>query len=386
MKYDFDTPIDRRGTDSVKWDLIPDTLPMWVADMDFAAPPKVLEALQRKLDTKIFGYQLVPDRFGEAVADWWTRRHHWKVDPGWVIYTTGVIPAITSIVKRITNVGDNVALMTPVYNTFYNSILNTGRHVIEAPMLYEDGEYQVDWDGLEQVLAHPLTTMMIVCNPHNPTGHVWSTEELQRIGFLCARYDVKVLADEIHCDLTLPGVNYHPFGEVCCNPDNMITCVSVSKAFNLAGLQAAAVIVPNPALRKVIDRGLNSDELAEPNAFAVAGMVAALTESADWLDELREYLADNRKAVEEFLAKELPQIHAVKQEATYLMWLDLGAIVPDTKPLCEHIRKTTGLWVIAGCQYHGNGQRFVRLNIACPRSTLLDGLERLKKGIESYKQ
>ncbi|MBO4535251.1 MAG: aminotransferase class I/II-fold pyridoxal phosphate-dependent enzyme, partial [Clostridia bacterium] len=259
------------------------------------------------------------------------------------------------------------------------------RHVLEAPMLYEDGAYSVDWEALEKVLAHPLTTMMIVCNPHNPTGHVWSEEELERIGFLCARHDVKVLADEIHCDLTLPGVDYHPFGEVCGNPDNMITCVSTSKAFNLAGLQAAAVIVPNPTLRKVIDRGLNSDELAEPNAFAVAGMVAALTESADWLDELREYLAGNRKAVEDYLGQNLPTIHSVKQEATYLMWLDVGAITQDAKPLCEHIRATTGLWVIAGNQYHGNGNHFVRVNIACPRVTLMDGLGRLKKGIESYK-
>lgn len=384
--YDFDTPVDRRGTDSVKWDLIPDTLPMWVADMDFAAPPKVLEALQAKLDTKVFGYQLVPDRFREAVAEWWTRRHRWKVDPEWVIYVTGVIPAITSIVKRITNVGDNVALMTPVYNTFYNSILNTGRHVIESPMRYVDGQYQVDWEGLDKVLAHPLTTMMIVCNPHNPTGHVWSEEELARIGYLCARHDVKVLADEIHCDLTLPEVDYHPFGEVCGNPDNMITCVSVSKAFNLAGLQAAAVIVPNPSLRKVIDRGLNSDELAEPNAFAVAGMVAALTESADWLDELREYLAANREVVEDYLQANLPALRAIKQEATYLMWIDVGGVTEDAKPLCEHIRATTGLWVIAGNQYHGDGYHFVRLNIACPKATLLDGLARLKKGIDTYKQ
>ena len=386
MKYDFDTPVDRRGTDSLKWDTREGELPMWVADMDFAAPPKVIEALQNKLDSQVFGYHIVPDRFARSVAEWWTRRHRWAVNPEWVIFVTGVVPAVTSIVKRLTNVGDDVVIMTPVYDIFFHSIENTGRHVAESPLLYRDGSYLVDWEGLEAQLARPNATLMILCNPHNPTGHVWSKEELSMIGYLCARHGVKVLSDEIHCDLTLPDVRYNPFGEVTGNADDLVVCVSASKAFNLAGLQGAAVIVPNPTLRRVVERGLNADEVAEPNAFAIAGITAAFDHSADWLDELRVYLAQNRLAVEDFLAKELPVLHSVKQEATYLMWLDVSQVTFDADDLCRHIRATTGLWITAGNQYRGDGKGFVRVNIACPRSTLSDGLERLKKGIETYRR
>lgn len=383
MKYDFDTPVNRMGTSSLKWNVTPNELPMWVADMDFAAAPPIRQALQAKLDTAVYGYQIIPDAFGQAVAEWWTKRHKWQVDPQWVVFCTGIVPAVTTAVRCLTNVGDNVVVLTPVYDIFFHSIENMGRHVSACPLLYDGHTYDVDWADLEQRLAHPNATMMILCNPHNPTGQVWSAEQLTKVGELCRRHGVTVLSDEIHCDITLPDVNYTPFG-ITPYGDSAVICVSASKAFNLAGLQGAAVIVPDCHLRQRVERALNACEVAEPNVLAVEGTVAALTKCADWLDELRVYLAENRKLVHAFLSRHLPLVHAVPQQATYLMWLDVSKITPDSKPLCRHIRRTTGLWVTAGAQYAGNGAGFIRLNIACPRSVLADGLNRLAEGISTY--
>lgn len=384
MPYDFDTPINRRDTNSLKWNVAPSELPMWVADMDFAAPDVVREALQRKLDTGVYGYQVVPEAFGRAVADWWRTRHGWAVQPDWVIFVTGVVPAVTSCVRRLTHMGDNVAIFTPVYDIFFHSIENSGRHTLACPLVYSGGRYHIDWADLEAKLAHPNTTLMLLCNPHNPTGQVWSPATLMRIGRLCRRYGVTVLSDEIHCDLTLPAVDYVPFASLPHCAANTVVCVSASKAFNLAGLQGAAVIVPDPILRQRVNRALNADEVAEPNAFAIEGTIAALTRGADWLDALRRYLAQNRDTVGDFLAQHAPRVHIVPQQATYLMWLDVSAYCTDSTALCDHIRRTTGLFVTAGGQYAGNGSRFVRLNIACPRVTLLDGLQRLAQGIATY--
>ena len=385
MNYDFDTPVNRRDTNSLKWDVGPDELPMWVADMDFAAPPAVRAALQAKLDTQVYGYQIVPAAFGRAVATWWRTRHGWAIDPDWVIFSTGVVPAVTSCVRRLTHFGDNVAILTPVYDIFFHSIENSGRHTLASPLVYRNGIYRIDWADLEAKLAHPNTTMMILCNPHNPTGQVWTAAQLTRLGRICRRYGVTVLSDEIHCDLTLPDVNYIPYASLPGCADNTVVCVSASKAFNLAGLQGAAVVVPNPLLRQRINRALNADEVAEPNAFAIEGTVAALEQCADWLDQLRAYLAQNRATVCDFLAQNT-RVSVVNQQATYLMWLDVSAYCTDSAPLCRHIRRTTGLFVTAGGQYAGNGHLFIRLNIACAHSTLLDGLQRLAKGLQTWQR
>lgn len=382
MKYNFDELVERRGTNSLKWDVADGELPMWVADMDFKTAPEVVSALQSKLDTGVFGYQTVPDSWYKAIANWWTKRHGFKVKKEWLCFCTGVIPAITSAVKRITNAGDNVVIQTPVYDIFFHSVENTGRHVLENRLAYSNGEYSMDFADLEKKLSDPLTTMMILCNPHNPAGRVWKKQELVRVGALCKKYGVTVLSDEIHCDLTEPGVNYIPFASVC--DCASITCVSASKAFNLAGLQGAAVIIPDEFLRNKIVRGLNSDEVAEPNAFAIEGTVAAFTKGGRWLDELREYISQNRKTAVAFIRKKLKKITVVKQNATYLLWLDCSKICSDAEELCTHIRKQTGLYVTAGNQYRGNGKTFVRINLACPQARLKDGLERFEKGVKGY--
>lgn len=385
MNYDFDTPVNRRGTNSLKWDVGADELPMWVADMDFQTAPQIREAIGRRAKTGVFGYEIIPDEWYSAVAGWWSRRHGFDIEKDWLCFCTGVIPAITSAVKRVTNVGDNVVIQTPVYDIFFHSVENTGRHVLENELLYSNGEYAVDFDDLEKKLAGPLTTMLILCNPHNPVGKIWSKAELKKIGALCHKYGVTVLSDEIHCDLTEPDAGYTPFAtasEECKNIS--VTCIAPSKAFNLAGLQSAAVVVPEKTLRNKIVRGLNSDEVAEPNSFAITGAIAAFNDAEPWLDSLNAYLSQNRKTVLDFIGARLPEIHAVRQTATYLLWLDCSKICADTAPLCEHIRKTTGLFVTAGGQYRGNGKSFIRINIACPRSTVTDGLARLERGIKSY--
>lgn len=387
MKQWFDIPIDRRVTNSMKWDVGADELPMWVADMDFQTAPAVSEALEAIVQRGIYGYAQVTEAWRDAVSAWWRDRHGLDVRKEWLIFTTGVVAAVSVSVKRLTRVGDSVAVLTPVYDIFFNSIVNHGRHVLESELGYEEGAYRIDFDDLEKKLAHPLTTLLILCNPHNPVGKVWSREDLDRIGQLCARHHVTVVSDEIHCDLTEPGIGYVPFASVseqCA--DLSVTLVSASKAFNLAGLQSAAVIVPNEALRQIMERGLNADEVAEPNAFAMDATVAAFARSGEWLDGLRDYLACNKRNADVFLAKQLPQILRVPSDATYLLWLDVGAITEDAAMLCDFLRRETGLILSAGNKYRGNGKRFLRMNIACPAVVLEDGLHRLKAGIQAYEK
>lgn len=383
MKYDFTTEVDRRQSCSLKWDVKEGELPMWVADMDFQTAPCVREALARRVEHGVFGYTIVPDAWRAAYAGWWESRHHFRIEPDWLIFCTGIVPAISSVVRKLTTPGENVLILTPVYNIFYNSILNNGCHVLESPLAYEDGGYHINWKDFEAKLALPQTSLLLLCNPHNPTGNIWSREELARIGELAAKYHVVVLSDEIHCDLTDPGYEYIPFASVsglCAN--NCIMCIAPTKAFNIAGLQTAAVVVPEPFLRHKVDRGLNTDEVAEPNAFAVDGAIAAFNEGEEWLEELRSVLAENKRIVTEYIRERLPQIHVVSSHATYLLWLDCSAVSDDTNVLCDMIRQKTGLYLSAGEQFGGNGKRFVRFNTACPKSRLLDGLERLRAALE----
>ena len=387
MRYDFDALIDRRGTQSLKWDVAENELPMWVADMDFQTAPCVREALQKRLDHGVFGYSVVPEEWADAYIGWWRDRHHFTMERDWLIFCTGVVPAISSAVRKLTTPGENVLIQTPVYNIFFNSIVNNGRNVSESPLKYCGGEYSVDFDDLEAKLADPQTGLMILCNPHNPVGRIWDRETLARIGGLAARHHVTVVSDEIHCDLTDPGREYVPFASV--NEEcraNSITCVAPTKTFNLAGIQTAAVCVPDPVLRHKVWRGLNTDEVAEPNAFAVPAAIAAYNRGEDWLDGLREYLYENKKTVAAFLKERLPQIRLVPSEATYLLWLDCGGICSDASELQSLLRREAGLYVSKGASYGRTGAAFLRLNIACPRGLLMEGLARLGAGVRLYEE
>lgn len=385
MTYDFDRITDRRNTDSLKWDVAANELPMWVADMDFETAPAIKEAVEARAAHGIYGYTILPDAWYDAYIGWWQNRHGFTMERDWLIFCTGVVPAISSIVRKLTTPAEKVLVMTPVYNIFFNSIRNNGREILECPLHFDGQSYSVDLAELEQKLADPQTTLMLLCNPHNPIGKIWDIETLAAIGTLCRRHHVTVVADEIHCDLTTPGCDYVPFASVSedCRT-NSITCLAPTKAFNIAGLQTAAVSVPDPTLRHKVWRGLNTDEVAEPNAFAVTAAIAAFTKGAPWLSELRAYIAENRKVTTAFVEKEIPQIHVVGGDATYLLWLCCNSLRTDSETLAAFIRRETGLYLSAGGAYGGDGDTFLRMNIACPRSTLEDGLERLKKGIEAF--
>lgn len=387
MAYDFDKITERRGTYSLKWDVKDGELPMWVADMDFPTAPAVRRRIKERAAHGIFGYNVVPDEWYDSVTRWWAERHGLKMRRDSLCFCTGVVPAVSCLVKRLTNIGDDVVTLTPVYDIFFHSIENAGRHVVECPLAYDGGAYTLDFARLESALSRPNAALLLLCNPHNPTGNIWSAEELRRIGSMCAARGVPVISDEIHCDLVDPGYEYAPFAaasEECARIS--VTCVAASKAFNLAGLQSAAVYAENERLFNVAVRGLNSDELAEPNTFAAIATAAAFSEGGEWLDELRAYLAENKRMAREYIGRNIPSVRPVLSRATYLMWLDVGDITDDSRGLADFIRKKTGLYLSEGGQYRGNGNRFLRLNAGCPASVLADGLNRLRLGIDAYSE
>lgn len=385
MKYDFDTVINRRNTNSLKWDVAENELPMWVADMDFPVAKPILEAIQSKLQVGALGYSIIPAGWNEAYVSWWQRRHNFTMEPDWLIFTTGVLPAISSAVRKLTTPAEKVLIQTPVYNNFFNSIVNNGRVVVESPLKYDGKDYSMDFEQLEQDLSDPQVSLMVLCNPQNPSGHLWSSYELFKVGELCQKYNVTVIADEIHCDLTDPGKEYVPFAsvsEVC--RDISVTCIAPTKTFNIAGVNSAAVMVPNKFLRHKMWRQLNTDEVAEPNIIAMEATVAAFNKGEEWLDQLRDYIYENKKLCQEYIEQNIPEIYLVPSEATYLLWLDCSRFCDNSVELAEYIRQNSGLFLSEGAEYGQVGKQFLRINIACPRSVLKDGLSRLEKSIKDY--
>ena len=394
MKYDFDTVIERRGTESVKWDeFSPEALPMWVADMDFKAAPAILEALRRRLDHGVFGYELVPQDYFDSVSNWFSPRHGWgNMDRENIIPTTGVIPAYSACIKAFTSPGDKVIVQTPCYNAFFPAIRNNRCIESHNDLLYRDGTYRIDFDDLERKAADPKARVLLLCNPHNPVGRVWTREELLRIADICLRNGVFVVSDEIHCELTYPGHDYTPYGTL---PQEYVsrsaTCCSPTKSFNIAGIQIANVIATDPEVLRRIDRAINDNECCDVNVFGVAALKAAYNESGEWLDALRDYLYDNYLTVRDFLSRELPGVVCPPLEGTYLVWLDCRSYRREGEEeegfslrLNDYLRENAGLVLSCGTIYGTSGEGFQRLNIACPRERLKEGLRRLKKGLEGY--
>lgn len=384
MQYNFSKLTNRFNTNSLKWDVNNNELPMWVADMDFETAPEIREAIRKKVDFGIYGYTIIPDEYYLSISNWWERRHNFKIEKEWILFCTGVVPAISSIVRKMTREGDNVLVQAPVYNIFYNSIVNNNRKVLSSDLCFDGKEYSIDYEDLERKLSDPATTLMILCNPHNPIGKVWSKETLKKIGELCIKYNVLVVSDEIHCDLTY-GNSYTPFASI--SPEiaqNSITCIAPTKTFNLAGVQSSNIIVPNDEIRRMVNRGINTDEVAEPNAFAIEATIAAFTKGEPWLNELIEYLAENKRVVQKFIHNELPSLNIIHSDATYLLWIDCSSITKDSLEFCKFIRKETGLYVSSGHVYGSNGGHFIRMNIACQRERVEDGLSRLKVGVDKY--
>ncbi len=353
---------------------------MWVADMDFVTAPEINEVLSERAARGAFGYGEVTDDWYDAYISWWRDRHGFTMDRNGLIFTTGVIPAISSTVRKLTSPNENVVIQTPVYNIFFNCILNNGARVSESHLTYKGGRYTMDLKDLEKKFADPQTTLMLLCNPHNPTGNIWDEETLGRIGEMADEYGVTVLSDEIHCDITTPGYSYVPFASVSeTNAKVSVTAISPTKVFNLAGLQTAAVYVPDKALRHKIWRALNTDEVAEPNSFAVPAAVAAFNLGGAWCDELREKIEENRQRVAEFIKTEMPRLRLIDGYATYLLWIDVSGAGLSGADFAHRLRRRTGLFVSRGSIYGERaGRSFIRLNVACPTEILEDGLNRLK--------
>ena len=458
--YDFDKPINRQGTHCVKWDMAPHSapegattlnsplsarpegtlsersgertlnsklstlnsqmIPLWVADMDFEAAPAIRAALQKRVEHGVFGYAIVQDSYYDAVINWYERRHQWHIEREWIQYTTGVVPAISAVIKALTMPGERVLIMTPVYNCFFSSIRNNGCEVLESKLVpvscaptQEAASpaltYSVDWDDFERKCADEKCTVFLLCNPHNPAGRVWTREELQRMNDICQRHHVRIISDEIHCELVMPGHEFVPMGIMPTpNPSQRegslntlsrqdtateanqaplpwgggggglpIICCSPSKSFNTAGLQIANIICADAETRRRIDRAININEICDVNPFAPLAVEAAYNESEDWIDELNQYLWGNYQALLEFFAEQLPQLKVFKLEGTYLVWVDITALRVSADEIEEKLRREARVWVNSGTMYGADG--YIRINIATQRARLMEGLKRMAR-------
>lgn len=387
MKYDFDKLTQRRGTGSYKWD-VPEAdgaLPMWVADMDFETAPCITAALQKRVSQGIFGYTQVPESYYQAVINWFSRRHNWHIEREWIQYTSGVVPAMSCVIKALTMPGEKVLVQTPVYNCFFSSIINNGCQVLENELRHVGDTYEIDFDDFERKCADEKTTVFLLCNPHNPACRVWSPDELKTMNDICRRHNVRIISDEIHCELVMPGYRYTPFAAVdddCLN--NSITISSPSKSFNTAGLQIANIISNDPSIRRRIDRAININEVCDVNPFGPIALEAAYNEGEEWLDELNQYIFGNYKALCQFFNDQLPKIKITRLEGTYLVWADIRSTGLSSDELTERLLKDGRVLVNSGTMYGREaGEGFIRINIACPRSRMMDGLERIAKVLKT---
>lgn len=381
MKYDFDEVISRRGTLSYKWDSATDAevLPLWVADMDFRTSPAIIEALQRRVVHGIFGYTRVPDAYYQAVTNWFARRHGWNIQREWMIYTSGVVPAVSAVIKALTVPGDKVLVQTPVYNCFFSSIRNNGCTLAASPLLRVGNTWQMDFEDLERKASDPDVKVFLLCNPHNPVGRVWTREELLKAGEICSRHGVTVVSDEIHCELVYPGHAYTPFASISGDfSARAIVCISPSKAFNIAGLQIANIVVPDEEVRRKIDKAININEVCDVNPFGVTATIAAYTEGEEWLNQLLVYLQTNYKWMQDYCRTHLSDFPISDLEGTYLVWMDCSILHKTSDVLEQELLDESKLWLNAGTMYGTEGEGFMRWNIACPRSVLAEGLERFR--------
>ena len=388
MKYDFDTVYDRHDTNSVKWDLCPDpeVIPMWVADMDFKAAPFIMDAVRKRVEHGIFGYTHVPERYYDAVIDWFGRRRSWEIKREWIRYISGIVPALSVVIDALTEPGDKVVFQTPAYNCFFSCVKNNGRGALESPLIYdESGEqptFRMDFEDLERKCSDPAAKLFILCNPQNPAGRVWTREELRRTGEICLRHGIPVISDEIHCELEMPGYKYTSFAEVCPELKPLIFC-SPSKSFNIAGLEIANMICADPAVMAKVRKVQEDLEMWLLNPLGVEALVAAYSpEGEEWLKELNAYIYANFQLLRDTLAAKCPQVKVCKLEGTYLAWVDCKALTArgiTADAIQDSLKANEKVWINSGAMY-GDGN-FMRINLACPRATLVEGLDRVTAGL-----
>jgi len=385
MIYDFDEPTCRKNTNCYKWDLNSqhDLIPMWVADMDFRTAPPIIEALHRRVEHGIFGYTKVPAEYFEAVCQWFGRKHQWHIEPKEIIYTSGVIPALSAIIKAMTEPGDKVLVQTPVYNHFFSSIRNNGCEVLPSGLKADsNGRYTVDWEDFESKCQLPDTKLFVLCNPHNPTSRVWSREELERMAKICKQNNVFLISDEIHCEIMMPGFEYTPFGTL--NEDilpNYAVCCSVTKAFNIAGLQISNIICKDLKTRRKIDRAININEVCDVNPFGVLALIEAYTnpECGEWLSQLNKYIHQNYLTARELLLSRIPEATVTPLEGTYLMWVNLSNLCPSAATMETELIEKAGVWLNAGTHYGLGGEHHMRINLATQRANIQEGIDRICK-------
>lgn len=382
--YDFDTVIDRRNSGSMKWDTNPDAtiLPMWVADMDFPGPPEVIEAVRKRAEAGVFGYTVPSGGYYEAVVAWLKRRHHFDIQTEWIKFGPGVVPALNMLMRAYTDPGDKVIIQMPVYYPFFISIKNNHREILDNPLKFIDGRYEMDFDDLERKARDPRAKVMILCSPHNPVGRVWTKEELTRLGEICLRNNVIVLSDEIHNDLILRGHHHTVFATISDDfARNSVVCVAPSKTFNMAGLQTSSIIIPDEKLRTLYTDVLESNFMRRPNLFGVVALEAAYRHGEAWLEALLSYLQDNLDFMTDFIARNIPEIKIIQPEGTYLVWMDFRALGMKGKELENFMLNKAKLWLDEGYIFGDAGDGFERINIACPRATLAEALSRLNAAI-----
>ncbi|WP_295723449.1 MalY/PatB family protein [uncultured Methanobrevibacter sp.] len=386
MKYDFDVPFNRKNTNSLKWDLFDVEIPMWVADMDFKVAPEIQKAIQAKVDEGIYGYGLIPDEWYLAYINWW-KQYNFNIKKDWLKFTNSVMPSISTIIRELSSENDKILIQTPVYHVFFKVIEDNNRIVEENKLLYSNGEYSIDFEDLEEKFKDEKVKFLILCNPHNPVGKIFSKNDLKRIAKLANKYDKLVVSDEIHCDLTDPSINYTPYASVSkLAENNSITCFSPSKTFNIAGIKTSAVCIPNEKIKKRIFAALDNDGVSDSNIFAITAAIAAYNNGGNWLKELKEYIYNNKIFLKEFLDKEIPEIKLIDSEATYLLWIDCNQLKIKSVEFNRFLMEKTSLLLSPGLQFGVSGEGFLRINIACPRPILENGLNRLKEGILLYKQ
>ena len=382
MATRFDKVVDRRGTNSYKWDssLRGDVLPLWVADMDFETAPCVVEALRRRVEHGVFGYVRVPETYYEALTGWFARKHGWKMRPEHVIYTSGVVPAISAIIKAMTEPGDKVLVQTPVYNCFFSSIRNNGCEIVSSQLVNDGNRYTIDFEDFEKKASDERVKVFLLCNPHNPAGRVWTRDELRQMGEICKRHHVFVVSDEIHCEFVFPGHQYVPYASV--DPSflpSAAICTSPSKAFNIAGLQIANITATDDDVRKKIDKAININEVCDVNPFGVEALIAAYNQGESWLEELKAYIYGNYRYAREYIESEMPELRTNEMEGTYLLWIDTKAMRQSSEELESAMLEEVGLWLNSGSMYGDAGEGYMRMNLACPRQTLTEALRRMKR-------
>lgn len=388
MTYDFDKIISRRGTNCVKWDEFtdPDIIPLWVADMDFETAPSVQQALLKRMQHGCFGYTLVPESYYNATIQWFQHRHGWSIERPSFIYTSGVVPAISAIIKAVTSPGDKVLVQTPVYNCFFSSIRNNGCTLAENPLKMEGNRYEVDWQDFEAKCADPSMKVFLLCNPHNPAGRVWTCQELVQMGNICLKHGVFVISDEIHCEFVMPEHTYTPFASI--SEDfamNCAVCLSPSKAFNIAGLQIANIIVKNEKVRKRVDKAININEVCDVNPFGVIALQAAYSaEGEEWLNQLCHYISDNYLMACQLFTEALPQCPVTTLEGTYLMWVDIRATGKTSRQVTDHLLRKAKVYVNCGTMYgEATGEGYIRINLATRRNLLEEGIMRIIKSLQA---